>query len=116
MRDIEALIRDWQVAIDSDGNPPKVTEEERQALAREYLKAQEEREKIPGLSYLGLSYDFDSYARAQRLQRRMSTVGNFIRDSLMGSGWVPDSAALAYINQVAAMDRGENPSAPTRVC
>lgn len=103
MRDIEQLIREWEYAADSDGIPPAVTEEERQALAVAYMKAEAERGKIHGWPILGIS--FNQARRAEELGSKMRSIHGFVRETLPG-GVGTNAEAQAYIKTAGATRRG----------
>lgn len=108
MVDIEALIGKWMVAADSDGEPPKVTDEDRRALAVEYLKAQSQRKRIRGLPFLGMSED--QQTKHQDLGSRMGIIRNFVRETLiMEHGWVSDGVVMDYIRGIAAEETAKKP-------
>ncbi len=97
---LERVIREWEAAAESDGMPPKISDKVRELMALEYLKAKKERSGIRGWPIIGMTEVQHEQARA--LDHRMGTIFNIIRESTQGEHWVPDSAALAYINQIAA--------------
>ena len=109
MRDIEQLIHDWEVAAESDGAPPEISDEERQALAVAFLKAQTERGKIHGWPILGMS--FEQARRVDQLGEKMRSIYGFVRESLPVISprmIATDEEAQAYIRTVGTQRWGVN--------
>ena len=96
MRDIEQLIRDWEVAAESDFPPPVVTDEERQALAVAFLKTQRQRHRIHAWPILGMS--LKQTRQAVALDERMMVIQSFIDETLLVDGLEPD--AQTYIGNI----------------
>lgn len=103
IRNIEQLIKDWEFEADNDGNPPKITDEEREALALELLKTQNEREKIRGLPLIGMSEQ--QFRRTESLDRRVGSIHNFIRETLIEGEYVSDTAVRNYVNEIGKEKR-----------
>ena len=103
IRNIDQLIKNWEFEAENDGNPPKITDEEREALARELLKTQNERKKIRGLPLIVMSEQ--QYRRTVMLSQRMGSIHNFIRETLVEGKYVSDTAVQNYVNEIGKEKR-----------